>query len=81
MVGGGWGLRSHFIAKPNLVLWLGWGFDNWKPEYQEKTEYPNKICHIRFYMNGKSEKPGSLFKKRIIDCRDLDLVLFVYNPV
>ena len=25
---GGWGLRSHYIVKPNLVLMLGWGFDN-----------------------------------------------------
>ena len=22
------GLQSHFIVKPNLVLRLGWGFDN-----------------------------------------------------
>ena len=32
MVGGvggvGWGLHSHYIVKPNLVLRLGWGFDN-----------------------------------------------------
>ena len=28
MVGGGWGLQSHFIVKSNLVLRLGWGFDN-----------------------------------------------------
>ena len=28
-VGGvGWCLHSHSIAKPNLVLRLGWGFDN-----------------------------------------------------
>ena len=25
---GGWGLQSYFIVKPNLVLRLGWGFDN-----------------------------------------------------
>ena len=25
---GGWGLHSHYIVKPNLVLRLGWGFDN-----------------------------------------------------
>ena len=24
----GWGLHSHYIVKPNLVLRLGWGFDN-----------------------------------------------------
>ena len=24
---GWWGLQSHFIVKPNLVLRLGWGFD------------------------------------------------------
>ena len=24
----GWGLHSHFIVKPNLVLRFGWGFDN-----------------------------------------------------
>ena len=23
-----WGLHSHYIVKPNLVLRLGWGFDN-----------------------------------------------------
>ena len=30
MGGVGWGLQSHFIVKPNLVLRLGWGwgFDN-----------------------------------------------------
>ena len=29
VVGGGWwGLQSHFRVKPNLVLRLGWGFDN-----------------------------------------------------
>ena len=28
-VGGvGWGLHSHYIVKPDLVLRLGWGFDN-----------------------------------------------------
>ena len=28
-VGGvGWGVQSHYIVKPNLVLRLGWGFDN-----------------------------------------------------
>ena len=26
-VWGGWGVRSHYIVKPNLVLRLGWGFD------------------------------------------------------
>ena len=26
--GVGWGLHSHYIVKPNLVLRLGWGFDN-----------------------------------------------------
>ena len=26
--GGGWGVQSHFQVKPNLVLRLGWGFDN-----------------------------------------------------
>ena len=25
----GWGLHSHYIVKPNLVLRLGWGFDNY----------------------------------------------------
>ena len=25
----GWGVQSHFIVKPNLVLRLGWGFDNY----------------------------------------------------
>ena len=26
-----WGLQSHFMVKPNLVLRLGWGFDkNWE---------------------------------------------------
>ena len=25
---GGWGVHSHYIVKPNLVLRLGWGFDN-----------------------------------------------------
>ena len=24
----GWGVQSHFQVKPNLVLRLGWGFDN-----------------------------------------------------
>ena len=24
----GWGVHSHYIFKPNLVLRLGWGFDN-----------------------------------------------------
>ena len=29
--GVGWGgLHSHYIVKPNLVLRLGWGFDNLK---------------------------------------------------
>ena len=28
VVGGWWGLQSHFHVKPNLVLRLGWGFDN-----------------------------------------------------
>ena len=23
-----WGVQSHFVVKPNLVLRLGWGFDN-----------------------------------------------------
>ena len=27
-VWGGWGLHSHYIVKHNLVLRLGWGFDN-----------------------------------------------------
>ena len=28
-VGGvGWGVHSHYIVRPNLVLRLGWGFDN-----------------------------------------------------
>ena len=27
--GGGWvGVQSHFMVKPNLVLRLGWRFDN-----------------------------------------------------
>ena len=25
---GGWCLHNHYIVKPNLVLRLGWGFDN-----------------------------------------------------
>ena len=25
---GGWGVHSHYVVKPNLVLRLGWGFDN-----------------------------------------------------
>ena len=31
VVGGGWGLLSHFHVKPNrcVVLCWGWGFDNW----------------------------------------------------
>ena len=30
VVGGGWGLQSHFRVKPNrcVVLCWGWGFDN-----------------------------------------------------
>ena len=24
----GWSVHSHYIVKPNLVLRLGWGFDN-----------------------------------------------------
>ena len=28
----GWVVQSHFIVKPNLVLRLGWGFDNSKYE-------------------------------------------------
>ena len=27
-MGGVGGLHSHYIVKPNLVLRLGWGFDN-----------------------------------------------------
>ena len=27
-VGRWWGLLSHFIVNPNLVLRIGWGFDN-----------------------------------------------------
>ena len=26
--GGAGGLQSHFVVKPNIVLRLGWGFDN-----------------------------------------------------
>ena len=26
-VGGGWGLQSHFMSNPTVVLRLGWGFD------------------------------------------------------
>ena len=33
VVGGGWGLQSHFRVKPNHLLRLGWGFDNSKSEY------------------------------------------------
>ena len=31
---GGWGgvVQSHFIVKPNHVLRLGWGFDNFQNE-------------------------------------------------
>ena len=25
--GVGWGVHSHYVVKPNLVLRLGWGFD------------------------------------------------------
>ena len=25
---GGWAVHSHYIVKPNLVLRLGWDFDN-----------------------------------------------------
>ena len=28
--GVGWGLHSHYIVNPNLVLRLDWGFDNTK---------------------------------------------------
>ena len=28
MGGLGWGSHSHYVVKPNLVLRLGWGFDN-----------------------------------------------------
>ena len=24
----GWGVHSHYIVKPNLMMTLGWGFDN-----------------------------------------------------
>ena len=27
---GGWGVQSHFVVKPNLVLMLDWGFDNYE---------------------------------------------------
>ena len=32
--GGAWGLQSHFVVTPNLVLRLGWGFDNFSKKCQ-----------------------------------------------
>ena len=34
----GWGLHSHYIVKPNLVLRLGWGFDNTHASFQSSRK-------------------------------------------
>ena len=45
---GGWGgvVQSHFIVKANLVLRLGWGFDN-----KGNLEKLNTGCKQHFFLD------------------------------
>ena len=43
------GLQSHFIVKPNLVLRLGWGFDNYLQSYINLILSSNKEHDIAIY--------------------------------
>ena len=42
--GVGWGLQSNFVVKPNLVLRLGWGFDNM---YVKSLKTDKKLFHTQ----------------------------------
>ena len=47
----GWGVHSHYVVKPNIVLRLGWGFDNIQvpknlgsePIFGSETKYGSEI--------------------------------------
>ena len=45
-------VQSHFIIKPNLVLRLGWGFDN----KETKRDTKGEIQGITKYTNSTSLK-------------------------
>ena len=68
MVGGGWGLQSHFIVKPNLVLRLRWGFDNCDISYIRDISGISSIFDISDILGilgSKTPGPKWLDQKRI----------------
>ena len=45
----GWSSQSHFLVKPNrcVEVRLGWGFDNYKSEYEMIDQCPGLIMQIQ----------------------------------
>ena len=49
-----WGLQSNFIVKPNIVLGLGWGFDNsWYHQIDHSTNIIRKGVFCIYCMRTK----------------------------
>ena len=49
-MGGGWGLQNNIMVKPNLVLRLGWGFDNSHMNIYMIIQM-NSYIHMKIHMN------------------------------
>ena len=47
-VGGVGGVHSHYIVKPNLVLRLSWGFDNYSSSAGSPCIFPGHMCFSNF---------------------------------
>ena len=47
MGGVGWGVQSHYRVKPNLVLRLGWGFDNKMVSLKYQKVYRSQKIQIQ----------------------------------
>ena len=62
----GWGLQSHFRVKPNPLLRLGWGFDNYIFVLPE-----NQTCPESDVDDGARKPPDKLklFENGMIGCR------------
>ena len=57
------GLHSHFIVKPNLVLRLGWGFDNRSSELSKPAR-----AKIFLYWSLTLKTKSCFIQKLIIVC-------------
>ena len=54
-------MQSHFIVKPNLVLRLGWGFDNMKALGKEVAEH---LWKVRSASAGGNKQTNVLINKQ-----------------